>query len=117
MQAELVAQFLCCIPLAGIEALLTWLKPSVPQEEQDQLLAQVGSPHPPLQAPDNLLRAPNKSIAFSDKQNVLLGSHDSDRSHFYQKDTRGGLSVASPEVETGPKRSVDCNCVQQCWCV
>jgi hypothetical protein len=37
-----VAQFLCCIPLAGIEALLTWLKPAVPQEEQDQLLAQVG---------------------------------------------------------------------------
>ena len=41
VQAELVAQFLCCIPLAGIEALLTWLKPAVPQDEQDHLLAQV----------------------------------------------------------------------------
>ena len=51
MQAELVAQFLCCIPLAGIEALLTWLKPSVPQEEQDQLLAQVGSLNLPPQVP------------------------------------------------------------------
>jgi len=39
-----VAQFLCCIPLAGIGALLTWLKPAVPQEEQDQLLAQVTLP-------------------------------------------------------------------------
>jgi len=47
-QAELVAQFLCCIPLAGIEALLTWLKPAVPQEEQDQLLAQVWQVLPPI---------------------------------------------------------------------
>lgn len=44
MQAELVAQFLCCIPLAAIEAVLSWLKPAIPQEEQDHLLSQVRPP-------------------------------------------------------------------------
>ena len=39
-QAELVAQFLCCIPLAAVEAVLAWLKPAVPQAEQEELLAQ-----------------------------------------------------------------------------
>ena len=39
-QAELVAQFLCCIPLAAVEAVLAWLKPAVPQAEQEDLLAQ-----------------------------------------------------------------------------
>ncbi|GMH35139.1 hypothetical protein BSKO_03007 [Bryopsis sp. KO-2023] len=37
-QAELIAQFLCCIPLAAVEGVLLWLKPNIPQEEQDQLL-------------------------------------------------------------------------------
>ncbi|KAK9840584.1 hypothetical protein WJX81_003072 [Elliptochloris bilobata] len=40
-QTELVAQFLCCIPLAAVEAVLAWLKPAVPQAEQEELLAQV----------------------------------------------------------------------------
>ncbi len=39
-QTELVAQFLCCIPLAAVEAVLAWLKPAVPQAEQEELLAQ-----------------------------------------------------------------------------
>ena len=42
LQATLVAQFLCCIPLATVEAVLAWLKPQVPEEEQQELLAQVG---------------------------------------------------------------------------
>eukprot|EP00891_Asterochloris_glomerata_P008539 jgi/Astpho2/8539/Aster-05573 len=40
-QATLVTQFLCCIPLATVEAVLAWLKPQVPEEEQQELLAQV----------------------------------------------------------------------------
>ena len=30
-QAELVAQFLYCIPLATVERVLAWLKPTVPK--------------------------------------------------------------------------------------
>ena len=41
MQAELVAQFLCCIPLTTVDVVLSWLKPAVPAHEQEQLLAQV----------------------------------------------------------------------------
>ena len=44
MQAELVAQFLCCIPLTTVDAVLSWLKPSVPQQEQEELLQQVPLP-------------------------------------------------------------------------
>lgn len=40
-QAELVAQFLCCIPLATVEVVLAWLKPVVPVEEQIELLNHV----------------------------------------------------------------------------
>ncbi|KAA6419094.1 MAG: hypothetical protein FRX49_10834 [Trebouxia sp. A1-2] len=40
-QAELVAQFLCCIPLAAVEVVLAWLKPVVPEEEQAELLNHV----------------------------------------------------------------------------
>ncbi|DBB01633.1 hypothetical protein WJX77_010630 [Trebouxia sp. C0004] len=40
-QAELVAQFLCCIPLATVEVVLAWLKPVVPEEEQAELLNHV----------------------------------------------------------------------------
>ena len=40
-QAELVAQFLCCIPLATVEVVLAWLKPVVPEEEQIELLNHV----------------------------------------------------------------------------
>ena len=40
-QAELVAQFLCCIPLTTVDAVLGWLKPSVPPQEQEELLQQV----------------------------------------------------------------------------
>lgn len=46
-QAELVAQFLCCIPLATVEVVLAWLKPVVPEEEQAELLNHV-SPHDPV---------------------------------------------------------------------
>ena len=41
-----MAQFLCCIPLATVEAVLAWLKPQVPEGEQQELLAQVGCPGP-----------------------------------------------------------------------
>ncbi len=41
LQAELVAQFLCCIPLATVEVVLAWLKPVVPEEEQAELLNHV----------------------------------------------------------------------------
>lgn len=30
-QAELIAQFLCCIPLDTVEGILMWLKPEIPQ--------------------------------------------------------------------------------------
>lgn len=43
LQAELVAQFLCCIPLAAVEVVLAWLKPVVPEEEQAELLNHVSS--------------------------------------------------------------------------
>ena len=43
LQAELVAQFLCCIPLATVEVVLAWLKPVVPEEEQAELLNHVSS--------------------------------------------------------------------------
>ncbi len=36
-QAELVAQFLYCIPLATVEHVLRWIRPMVPQQEQEQL--------------------------------------------------------------------------------
>ncbi|KAK9834239.1 hypothetical protein WJX84_003552, partial [Apatococcus fuscideae] len=42
-QAELVAQFLCCIPLAAVDAFLSWLRPIVPDQEQEQLRTQVCS--------------------------------------------------------------------------
>ena len=45
MQADLVAQFLCCIPLATIEVVLAWLKPIVPEAEQQELLRQVYHQH------------------------------------------------------------------------
>ncbi len=45
LQAELVAQFLCCIPLATVEVVLAWLKPVVPEEEQAELLNHVSSHH------------------------------------------------------------------------
>ena len=41
LQAELVAQFLCCIPLAAVEVVLAWLKPVVPEDEQQELLGHV----------------------------------------------------------------------------
>ncbi|GAX84312.1 hypothetical protein CEUSTIGMA_g11734.t1 [Chlamydomonas eustigma] len=37
-QAELIAQFLYSIPLATVEKVLSWLKPTVPEVEQAQLL-------------------------------------------------------------------------------
>jgi hypothetical protein len=40
-QAELVAQFLCCIPLDAVEVVLSWLRPMLPEQEQAQLLSQV----------------------------------------------------------------------------
>lgn len=40
-QAQLVAEFLCSIPLAAVDVVLAWLKPNVPQEEQQELLEQV----------------------------------------------------------------------------
>jgi hypothetical protein len=40
-QAELVAQFLCCIPLDAVEVVLGWLRPMLPEQEQAQLLSQV----------------------------------------------------------------------------
>ena len=40
LQAELVAQFLCCIPLAAVDAFLSWLRPIVPDQEQEQLRTQ-----------------------------------------------------------------------------
>lgn len=40
-QAELVAQFLCCIPLVAVDAVLAWLRPTVPDHEQEHLLEQV----------------------------------------------------------------------------
>ena len=39
-----MAQFLCCIPLTTVDAVLSWLKPSVPQQEQEELLQQVPPP-------------------------------------------------------------------------
>ena len=41
LQASLVAQFLCTIPLVSVETVLAWLKPSVPYSEQQQLCRQV----------------------------------------------------------------------------
>lgn len=41
LQAELVAQFLCCIPLTAVEVVLAWLKPVVPEDEQQELLGHV----------------------------------------------------------------------------
>eukprot|EP00798_Chlamydomonas_sp_ICE-L_P000663 gene663-2098_t len=49
-QAELVAQFLYCIPLATVEKVLAWLKPTVPMVEQAQLLN-----HIQAVVPDSLL--------------------------------------------------------------
>lgn len=43
LQAELVAQFLCCIPLAAVEVVLAWLKPVVPEDEQQELLGHVSA--------------------------------------------------------------------------
>eukprot|EP00803_Ostreobium_quekettii_P008044 evm.model.scf_323EXC.4 EVM.evm.TU.scf_323EXC.4 scf_323EXC:18158-30601(+) len=45
-QADLVAQFLCCIPLAAVARVLDWLKPIVPQEEQDQLVDHIREANP-----------------------------------------------------------------------
>jgi len=42
-QAQLVAEFLCTIPLAAVERVLSWLKPNVPAAEQQDLLVQVCS--------------------------------------------------------------------------
>jgi zinc finger protein-like protein len=41
LQASLVAQFLCTIPLVSVETVLAWLKPNVPVPEQEQLCRQV----------------------------------------------------------------------------
>ena len=46
MQAQLVAQLLCCIPLTSVEPVLTWLTAAMPQCEQKDLLMQV--PHLPV---------------------------------------------------------------------
>ena len=43
MQAQLVAQLLCCIPLTSVEPVLTWLTSAMPQSEQKDLLLQVSS--------------------------------------------------------------------------
>lgn len=43
MQAQLVAQLLCCIPLTSVEPVLTWLTSAMPQSEQTDLLLQVTS--------------------------------------------------------------------------
>jgi zinc finger-like protein len=37
-QAELVAQFLYCIPLDTVERVLSWLKPTVPMQELQELM-------------------------------------------------------------------------------
>lgn len=50
-QAELVAQFLCCIPLAAVAPVLSWLKRSIPPGEQTSLLEQVRAA-----VPDKLLQ-------------------------------------------------------------
>ena len=44
MQAQLVAQLLCCIPLTSIEPVLTWLTSAMSQSEQKDLLLQVSAP-------------------------------------------------------------------------
>jgi zinc finger-like protein len=49
-QAELVAQFLYCIPLDTVERVVSWLQPAVPPEELQQLLG-----HLREVVPDNLL--------------------------------------------------------------
>jgi zinc finger-like protein len=49
-QAELVAQFLYCIPLDTVERVVTWLRPAVPARELQQLLGHLGDV-----VPDNLL--------------------------------------------------------------
>ena len=41
VQAQLVAQLLCCIPLTSVEPVLTWLTSAMPQCEQKDLLLQV----------------------------------------------------------------------------
>jgi len=41
VQAQLVAQLLCCIPLTSVEPVLTWLTSAMPQSEQKDLLLQV----------------------------------------------------------------------------
>ena len=40
-QAQLVAEFFCSIPLAAVDSVLAWLKPSVPPQEQQELMQQV----------------------------------------------------------------------------
>jgi len=49
-QAELVAQFLYCIPLDTVERVVSWLRPAVPPSELRQLLAYLREV-----VPDNLL--------------------------------------------------------------
>jgi hypothetical protein len=44
VQAQLVAQLLCCIPLTSIEPVLTWLTSAMSQSEQKDLLLQVSTP-------------------------------------------------------------------------
>jgi zinc finger-like protein len=50
-QAALVAQFLCCIPLAAVAPVLGWLRKGVPPAEQASLLTHVHAA-----VPDRLLR-------------------------------------------------------------
>ncbi|GBF95645.1 hypothetical protein Rsub_08627 [Raphidocelis subcapitata] len=49
-QAELVAQFLYCIPLDTVERVVSWLRPAVPPRELQQLLRHLRNV-----VPDNLL--------------------------------------------------------------
>jgi len=41
MQAQLVAQLLCCIPLTSVQPVMSWLTSAMPQSEQEDLLSQV----------------------------------------------------------------------------
>ena len=41
LQAQLVAQLLCCIPLTSVEPVMSWLTSAMPRCEQEDLLAQV----------------------------------------------------------------------------
>lgn len=48
VQAQLVAQLLCCIPLTSVAPVMSWLTSAMPQSEQEDLLLQVWPSTPPL---------------------------------------------------------------------